>query len=314
MINKKSKIYIAGHKGMVGSSLIRLFQKKGYTNLHTRTKKQLDLLDQSKTFAYLKKQKPDAVIIAAAKVGGIHANNKYRADFIYQNLQIQNNLIHGSYLAGVKKLIFLGSSCIYPRDCRQPIKEEYLLSGPSEQTNEPYAIAKIAGLKMIENYNIQHNTNYLCLMPCNLYGPNDNYDSNNSHFLPAILKKIYSAKINNLNSITLWGDGKPKRELMHVDDLANACLHFLKIELSENYINVGSGYENSIKNYANIIASLVEYKGQIKFDFNTLNGTPRKLLECKIANGYNWFPKILFKDGIKEVLKLYINTTLSQKN
>ena len=196
MINKKSKIYIAGHKGMVGSSLIRLFQKKGYTKILTRTKKQLDLLDQSKTYAYLNKQKPDAVIIAAARVGGIHANNEYRADFIYQNLQIQNNLIHGSYLAGVKKLIFLGSSCIFPRDCKQPIKEEYLLKGPLEQTNEPYAIAKIAGLKMIENYNKQYKTSYLCLMPCNLYGPNDNYDLNSSHFLPALLSKcIYAKKI-----------------------------------------------------------------------------------------------------------------------
>src|SRR6056300_1213103 len=246
MINKKSKIYIAGHKGMVGSSLVRLFQKKGYTNLLTRTKKQLNLLDQSKTYAYLKKQKPDAVIIAAAKVGGIHANNEYRADFIYQNLQIQNNLIHGSYLAGVKKLIFLGSSCIYPRDCKQPIKEEYLLTGPLEQTNEPYAIAKIAGLKMIENYNRQYKTNYLCLMPCNLYGPRDNYDLNSSHFLPALIKKCMHAKKNNHSYVEIWGDGSAKRELLFVDDASEAILFFLKKKTSDSLINIGTGVDYSI--------------------------------------------------------------------
>ena len=305
MINKKSKIYIAGHKGMVGSSLVRLFQKKGYTNILTRTKKQLNLLDQSKTYAYLKKQKPDAVIIAAARVGGIHANNEFRADFIYQNLQIQNNLIHGSYLAGIKKLIFLGSSCIYPRDCKQPIKEEYLLTGPLEQTNEPYAIAKIAGLKMIENYNRQYKTNYLCLMPCNLYGPNDNYDLNNSHFLPALIRKIHNAKISNSKSVTLWGNGKPKRELMHVNDLANACLYFLNKKTMEHLINIGSGEEFTIKQYAQFLSKIIDYKGNIIFKNINLNGTPRKILDSTIAKNYGWVSKLNFHENIISIYNEY---------
>ena len=305
MINKKSKIYIAGHKGMVGSSLVRLFQKKGYTNILTRTKKQLNLLDQSKTYAYLKKQKPDAVIIAAARVGGIHANNEFRADFIYQNLQIQNNLIHGSYLAGIKKLIFLGSSCIYPRDCKQPIKEECLLTGPLEQTNEPYAIAKIAGLKMIENYNRQYKTNYLCLMPCNLYGPNDNYDLNNSHFLPALIRKIHNAKISNSKSVTLWGNGKPKRELMHVNDLANACLYFLNKKTMEHLINIGSGEEFTIKQYAQFLSKIIDYKGNIIFKNINLNGTPRKILDSTIAKNYGWVSKLNFHENIISIYNEY---------
>lgn len=286
---------------MVGSSLVRLFQKKGYTNLLTRTKKQLNLLDQSKTYAFLKKQKPDAVIIAAARVGGIHANNEYRADFIYQNLQIQNNLIHGSCLAGIKKLIFLGSSCIYPRDCKQPIKEEYLLTGPLEQTNEPYAIAKIAGLKMIENYNRQYNTKYLCLMPCNLYGPNDNYDLNNSHFLPALIRKIHEAKISNKNKVELWGDGSPKRELMHVDDLANSCLYFLKNNTSNYLLNIGSGEEHSIKVFANKISKIIGYDGNILFNKRFPNGTPRKILDTSLANNLGWKSKILFDQEIQYI-------------
>ncbi len=305
MINKKSKIYIAGHKGMVGSSLVRLFQKKGYTNLLTRTKKQLNLLDQSKTYAYLKKQKPDAVIIAAAKVGGIHANNEYRADFIYQNLQIQNNLIHGSYLAGVKKLIFLGSSCIYPRDCKQPIKEEYLLTGPLEQTNEPYAIAKISGLKMIENYNRQYNTNYLCLMPCNLYGPNDNYDLNNSHFLPALLSKCMFAKKNNLNFVEVWGDGKAKREVMFVDDLADASLFFLKKKTSHNIINVGTKNEYSIAEYFEIISKKIGLKAKIKFNRSMPNGTPRKILDNSISKRYGWTYNVNLRQGLETTINDY---------
>ena len=301
MINKKSKIYIAGHRGMVGSSLVRLFQKKGYTNLLTRTKKQLNLLDQSKTYAYLKKQKPDAVIIAAAKVGGIHANNEYRADFIYQNLQIQNNLIHGSYLAGVKKLLFLGSSCIYPRDCKQPIKEEYLLTGHLEQTNEPYAIAKIAGLKMIENYNRQYKTNYLCLMPCNLYGPNDNYDLNNSHFLPALIRKIHEAKISNKDKVELWGDGSPKRELMHVDDLANSCLYFLRKPIRNYLLNIGSGEEYSIKVFSKKVSKIIGYSGDIVFNKKFPNGTPRKVLDASLANNLGWKSKILFDQKIQQI-------------
>ena len=267
----------------------------------TRTKKQLDLLDQSKTYAYLKKQKPDAVIIAAARVGGIHANNVYRADFIYQNLQIQNNLIHGSYLAGVKNLIFLGSSCIYPRNCKQPIKEEYLLTGPLEQTNEPYAIAKIAGLKMIENYNRQFNTKYLCLMPCNLYGPNDNYDLNSSHFIPALIRKFHEAKITKKESVELWGDGSPKREIMHVDDLADSCLYFLRKPTKNSLLNIGSGEEYSIKDFANKVAKVIKYDGNIIFDKKFPNGTPRKVLDSSTANNLGWKSKILFDKKIQSI-------------
>ena len=286
---------------MVGSSLLRLFQKKGYTNLRTRTKKQLNLLDQSKTYAYLKKQKPDAVIIAAARVGGIHANNEYRADFIYQNLQIQNNLIHGSYLAGVKRLIFLGSSCIYPRDCNQPIKEKYLLSNYLEGSNEPYALAKIAGIKMIESYNSQYKTNYLSLMPSNLYGVNDNFDPQNSHFLPALMLKIYLAKIKNLKEVTVWGDGSPKRELLYVDDLSAACLFFLNKKIRNSYINIGSNIEYSIKQFVSIISDFYKYDGKIKFDTSKLNGTPRKKLDLTLSKQYGWKAKVNLKTGLSLV-------------
>ena len=253
MINKNSKIFIAGHRGMVGSAILDLLKKKNFKNLITRTKEQLNLLDQTKTFKFLNKNKPEIVIIAAAKVGGIKANNTKRAEFIYENAQVQNNLIHGSYLAGIKKLIFLGSSCIYPRDCKQPIKEDYILNGKLEYTNEPYAIAKILGAKMIENYNAQYGTEYLCLMPCNLYGPNDNYDLDNSHFLPAMIRKLHEAKIQNKKTVIFWGNGKPKRELMHVDDLADACFHFLSKKTKHCLINIGSGEELTINQYANIL-------------------------------------------------------------
>lgn len=299
MINKKSKIFIAGHNGMVGSSLMRLFKKKGYSDIITRTKKQLNLLDQIKTFNFLQKQKPDAVIIAAARVGGIHANNEYRADFIYQNLQIQNNLIHGSYLAGIKKLIFLGSSCIYPRDSKQPIKENYLLTSPLEYTNEPYAIAKIAGLKMCENYNKQFKTNYICLMPCNLYGPNDNYDLQTSHFLPALIKKVHQAKIKNKKNFLVWGNGKAKRELMYVDDLALACIHFLKIKTNEHLINIGSSEEYTISQFVNKITKFLSYQGNIIYQKNMPNGTPRKIIDSSIAKSYGWSAKIKFNEGLK---------------
>lgn len=310
MINKKSKIYIAGHKGMVGSSLLRLFKKKNYKNLLTRSKSQLDLLDQKKTYKFLIRNKPDAVIIAAAKVGGINANNIYRGQFLFENLQIQNNLIHGSFLAGIQNLLFLGSSCIYPKLCKQPIREKYLLTNSLEKTNEPYAIAKIAGLKLIENYNDQYNTNYFCLMPCNLYGPNDNYDMENSHFIPAIIRKVYDAKINNKKEIILWGNGKPKRELMHVDDLSEACEFFLKKKLSHSLINIGSGYELTIKCFAEIIAKSYKYKGKIKFDQKMPNGTPRKILDCSIANKYGWKPKYIFNKEIKKIFDDFVKNNV----
>ena len=295
---------------MVGSSLIRLFEKKGYSNLLTRTKKQLNLLDQQKTYAFLKKQKPDAIIIAAARVGGIRANNEYRADFIFQNLQIQNNLIHGSYLAGVKKLIFLGSSCIYPRDCKQPIKEEYLLTGPLEQTNEPYAIAKIAGLKMIENYNRQYKTNYICLMPCNLYGPNDNYDLNTSHFLPALLNKCMNVKKNNLNFVEIWGDGKALREVMFVDDLADATFFFLKKKISHHLINIGTGNEYSILEYCEILSKKIGLNVKIKFNRSKPNGTPRKILDNSISKKYGWKYKVNLSEGLDKTINDYKKNTL----
>ena len=290
---------------MVGSSIIRILHKKSFKNILTVDKKRINLLDQSKTFNFLQKNKPEMVIIAAARVGGINANNSHKASFIYENLQIQNNLIHGSYLAGVKKLIFLGSSCIYPRDCKQPIKEEYLLTGPLELTNEPYAIAKIAGLKMCDYYNQQYGTNYLCLMPCNLYGLNDNYDLNNSHFIPALIRKINHAKVNNIKEVTLWGDGTPKRELMYVDDLAKACIHFMNKHTEESLINIGSNEEYTINQFAKKISKLIGYKGTIKFDKSMPNGTPRKLLNTKILKKYKFTSFKKFDDGIKLVYQSY---------
>ena len=251
MINKYSKIFIAGHKGHLGSAILRKLKEKKFKKILFRKKKDLNLLNQSKVFKFLKKNKPEVVIIAAAKVGGIYANNKYRANFIYENLEIQNNLIHGSLMAGVKNLIFFGSSCIYPKGINKPIKEDMLLTGKLEYTNEPYAIAKIAGIKMCENYNKQFKTNYKCLMPCNSYGPNDNYDLKNSHFIAALIKKIYLAKKNNSKTIEMWGSGKPKREIIFVDDIAEACLFFMKKKTKHSLINIGSGNDATIEDYAN---------------------------------------------------------------
>ncbi len=235
MIKLDSKIYVAGHTGLVGSAIVRKLKELGYKNIITVNRRNLDLTNQKKVFNFLKKKKPKAIIIAAAKVGGIKANNTYRANFIYQNLSIQNNLIHGAYINGIKNLIFLGSSCIYPKDIQKPLKEDYILSGPLEKTNEPYAIAKIAGIKLCESYNYQYNTNYKCLMPCNTYGPNDNYDLNSSHFFPAIIRKAHSAKNTKKKEIILWGSGKSKRELIYVDDIAEACIFFFKKENKRNY-------------------------------------------------------------------------------
>ena len=296
-MNKNSKIFIAGHKGLVGSSILRILSEKGYSNIFYIEKSKLDLTNQIKVFNYLRKIKPDAVIIAAAKVGGIHANNSKRAEFIYNNLAIQNNLLHGSYLANVKNLIFLGSSCIYPKFSQQPIKEEYLLSGKLESTNEPYAIAKIAGLKMCESYNFQYGVNYKCLMPCNLYGPGDNYDLNQSHFFPALLRKIYGAMRDNKKFIEIWGDGSPKREMMYVDDIANAAIYFLRKNTKHTLINVGSGIEMKIIEYANFIIKELNCNIQIKFDKSKPNGTPRKLIDSSLANSYGWKAKVSLKDG-----------------
>ena len=287
-LDKKSKIFIAGHNGLVGSSIFRHFKKKNYKNLIIRDKKNLNLLDQKKTENFLKKVKPDYVIISTAKVGGINANNNYKADFIYENLMIQTNLIHSAYLSGVKKLIFLGSSCIYPKNSKQPIKEKYLLSNKLEPTNDAYAIAKIAGLKMCEAYNKQYGVNYICLMPTNLFGPNDNYDLENSHFFPALIRKILNAKKNGKKFIEIWGNGKPKRELMYVDDLAEACEFFLKKKTKHTLINIGSGIEKSIENYAKFIMKKLNFETNIVFKKNKPNGVKRKIIDCSIAKSYGW--------------------------
>ena len=305
-INKKSKLFIAGHNGLVGKAILKEAKNMGFTNIITIDKKKLDLRDQKRVFNYLKKIKPHGVIIAAAKVGGIMANSKYRANFIYDNLIIQNNLIHGSYLSGVQNLIFLGSSCIYPKKTKLPIKESALLTGSLEYTNEPYAIAKIAGLKLCESYNYQYNTNYKCLMPCNIYGEGDNYDSEFSHFFPALLKKIHDAKLNNSNSITLWGNGKPKRELLNSLDLAKACLFFLDKKTSKSLINIGSGIEMSIKNYAEFIIKELKLNLNIKYDRSKPNGTIRKLIDSSHARKYGWRPKISLKKGFKLAYKDYL--------
>ena len=304
MIAKDSKIFVTGHKGLVGSSIVRRLKFHGYKNLILKTKNQLDLRNQNKVKNFFKKRKIDAVINAAATVGGIEANNKFRANFIYDNLSIQNNIIHSCYENKIKNLIFLGSSCIYPRNCKQPIKERYLLSGSLEKTNEAYAVAKIAGIKMCESYNFQYKTNYKCLMPCNLYGPNDNYNLETSHFFPALIAKIHQSIIKRTNILTLWGTGSPKRELMYVDDLADACIYFLNKQSKETLINVGSGNEMKIIEYAKFIIKELQLDLKIKLDRSKPDGTPRKIIDSSLARKYGWKPKVSLKEGFK---KTYID-------
>ena len=306
-LNKNSKIYLAGHNGMVGSSILRLLKKKKYKRIYTKTRSNLDLLDQAKTLKYLKSIKPDFVIIAAAKVGGILANSNSKAEFIYQNIMIQTNIIHSSYLAGVKKLILLGSSCVYPKYANQPIKEGYLLSGALEETNDAYAIAKIAGIKMCESYNNQYDLNYLCLMPTNVYGPNDNYDLKNSHFYPALISKIHEAKVKKKKFINIWGNGKPLRELLYVDDLADACEFFLKKKTNHTLINIGSGKEKTILGFAKFIIKKLNIDIKIKFDTKKPNGTPRKRLNMNIAKSYGWKSKIDLETGFDLTYKDFLN-------
>ena len=300
-------IFVAGHRGLVGSSLLRRLKYFGYKKIITRSRAQLDLRDQKKVFKFFKKNNIVSVINAAGTVGGINANNIYKADFIYDNLAIQNNIIHACYINNVKNLIFLGSSCIYPRNCKQPIKEKYLLTGPLEVTNEPYAVAKIAGIKMCESYNYQYKLNYKCLMPCNLYGPNDNYNLENSHFLPALISKIHNAKIKKKKFISIWGNGRPKRELMFVDDLADACIFFLNKKTNETLINIGSNKEMRILDYAKFIIKNLNSDLQIRFDNSKPNGTPRKIVDSNIAKKYGWKPKIDFKKGFKITYEDYLN-------
>lgn len=284
---------------MVGSSIIRHLLKLGYKNIITRTRKKLDLCNQQAVRLFMMKQKPDAVINAAAKVGGILANDTFRAEFIYDNLTIQNNIIHNSFISGVRNLIFLGSSCIYPRNCKQPIKEDYLLTGPLEKTNEPYAIAKIAGIKLCESYNIQYKTYYKCLMPCNLYGPGDNYDTMSSHFFAAIISKVYEAIKKNKKEITLWGRGKTYRELMYVDDFASACIFFLKKKTNKSLINTGSGIEKTILEYAKFVIKQLDCKLKINFDYTKPEGTPRKIIDSSLAHNYGWRSRVDLKKGFE---------------
>jgi len=307
MINKNSRIFLAGHKGHLGSAILNQLKLNNYKNIIIKKKSQLDLLKQKKVFDFLKKIKPHLVIIAAARVGGIYANNKYRARFIYENLQIQNNIIHGSYLAGVKNLIFFGSSCIYPKNINKAITEDMLLSNKLEYTNEPYAIAKIAGIKMCENYNLQYGTNYKCLMPCNSYGPNDNYDTNNSHFLAALIKKTYNAKKNKKKNIEIWGSGKPKREVIFVDDIANACLFFMKKKTKHTLINIGSGKDMRIIDYAKKIIKYFNLNIKITKNKKMPDGIKRKLLNIRVAKSYGWKPKYSLKQGIDITIKDYLN-------
>ena len=304
MIKKNDKIFLAGHNGLVGSAIQKVLKKNKYQNIITQDRKKLDLFDQHEVEKYLKKNKPKIVIIAAAKVGGIKANNLLRADFIRENIQIQTNLIHGCHVNNINNIIFLGSSCVYPKLSRLPIKESYLMNGKLENTNEPYAIAKIAGIKMCESYNAQYKRNYISLMPTNTFGSGDNYSLKNSHFIPSILRKIYIAKKNNRSHINLWGTGKPKREVIYVDDLASAVVYFMNVKTQHSLINIGSSKEFSIKAYANMILKILNINLKIKFDNNKkYDGVYSKVLDTKIAKKYGWKPNISFDEAILNTYK-----------
>lgn len=300
-MEKEAKIYVAGHKGMVGSALVRKLQEEGFKNLIFRTSSQLDLSQQQAVKMFFEEEKPEYVFLAAAKVGGIIANNIYRGEFLYENLMIQNNVIHQSYVHGVQKLLFLASSCIYPKMAPQPIKEEYLLSGKLEPTNEPYAIAKIAGVKMCENYNRQYGCDFISVMPTNLYGPNDNYDLKTAHVLPALLRKLHEAKTQNKDSVEVWGTGAPKREFLHVDDLAAACLHLMQTYSGNISVNVGTGEDISIKELAEMIRKVTGYSGKISWDTSKPDGTPRKLLDVSLIHSLGWRHNIKLEEGIRKV-------------
>jgi GDP-L-fucose synthase len=300
-VDKESKIYVAGHRGMVGSAIVRKLRSEGFENIVTRSSSELDLRNQQDVEEFFAKEKPDHVFLAAAKVGGIVANNTYRADFLYENLMIQSNVIHSAYKHNVSKLMFLGSSCIYPKMCPQPIKEEYLLTGPLEITNEPYAIAKIAGLKMCEAYRSQYGCEFISVMPTNLYGPNDNYDLKNSHVLPALIRKFYEAKRDNIPSVEIWGSGKPMREFLHVDDLADACFFLMNTYDGQEALNIGTGTDLSILDLAHLIKKVSGYEGELVFDASKPDGTPRKLLDVSRLNSLGWKHSISLEQGIRMV-------------
>ena len=307
MINKNSKIYIAGHTGLVGSSILRKFKNEGYSNLLIKSSLDLDLRSQELVEKFFQTEKPEYVILAAAKVGGIKANNEKRAEFIYDNLSIQNNIIHSSYLNNVKKLIFLGSSCIYPKNSKQPIKEEYLLSGPLEETNRPYSIAKISGIELCLSYRKQYGSNFISLMPTNLYGPNDNYDLNNSHVLPALIRKFCEARFLGYDNVEVWGSGKPRREFMHVDDLSSACFYVLNFYDGSEILNVGTEKDITISDLAILISEIVGYNGNIVYNTSMPDGTFQKLLDCTRLKKIGWKSKISLKSGLSKVIKEYIS-------
>jgi GDP-L-fucose synthase len=302
-MDKEGKIYVAGHRGMVGSALVRKLKAEGFNHIITRTSAELNLTNQQAVADFFAAEKPDYVILAAAKVGGILANNTYRGQFIYENMMIQNNVIHQSYVNGVKKLLFLGSSCIYPKLAPQPLKEDYLLTGTLEATNEPYAIAKIAGIKMCEAYRSQYGCNFISAMPTNLYGPNDNYDLNNSHVLPALIRKFHTAKVNGAPEVEIWGSGTPRREFLHVDDLADACYYLLQNYDGEQLVNVGSGVDVTILELANMVKEIVGFRGEIKMDATKPDGTPRKLMDVSKLEKVGWKYKISLQEGIASVYK-----------
>jgi len=298
-MDKNAKIYVAGHRGMVGSAIVRRLTDLGYANVVTRSHAELDLTNQQAVTDFLSTERPDYTFMAAAKVGGIQANNIYRAEFLYQNLMIEANIVHAAWQAGIKRMLFLGSSCIYPRDCPQPIREDYLLTGPLEQTNEPYAIAKIAGVKLCESYNRQYGTSYVSAMPTNLYGPNDNYDLANSHVLPALIRKAHEAKLRGDSTYTVWGSGRPMREFLHVDDMAHACLFLMEDEtITDGLFNVGTGTDVTIRELAETVMDVVGFKGDIVFDASKPDGTPRKLLDVSRLKERGWTAKIGLREGI----------------
>jgi GDP-L-fucose synthase len=315
-MDKNAKIYVAGHRGLVGSALIRQLEKQGYINILTQTHEELDLTNQLAVETFFKKEKPEYVFLAAAKVGGIYANKTYPAEFIFSNLAIQTNVIHESYVNGVKRLIFLGSSCIYPRDCPQPIKEQYLLTGPLELTNKAYALAKIAGIEMCGSYNRQYGTHNIAIMPTNLYGPGDNYDVENNHVIPALIGKFHDAMIKNQPNVVVWGDGSPRREFLYSEDLAEACVYIAQLSSVrfENIlktafplINVGYGEDLTIKDLALTIQKNIGFKGEIEFDVNRPNGTPRKIMDSTTINQLGWSPKVSLTDGIKKTYQDFLN-------
>jgi GDP-L-fucose synthase len=308
-LEKESKIYIAGHRGMVGSAILRKLTSLGYTNLLTRTSSELDLRNQQQVADFFESEKPQYVFLAAAKVGGIVANNTYRADFLYENLAIQNNVIHAAFLNKVNKLMFLGSSCIYPKLAPQPLKESYLLSGYLEPTNEPYAIAKIAGIKMCEAYRAQYGCNFISVMPTNLYGTNDNYDLVNSHVLPAMIRKFHEAKESGAPEMTLWGTGSPMREFLHADDLAEACLFLMENYDEAELVNIGTGEDVTIKNLANLVKQIIGYQGEIGWDSSKPDGTPRKLMDVSKLHGLGWHHKIALEVGIKLAYQDFLTST-----